>query len=110
MIKTQELFFTVVDGETGAQHRINFDVKVDDADNITGPATVKIKSLFAKSQIVIDPQQMAELGHLLIALSGHNYDHDSVDELLNGYDYGLVSIEQKFVKTMLDQLKKGCRL
>jgi len=108
--KTKELFFTVVNTTNGNQHRINADVEI--ADNaITGaPIAVQIKSLFAKTEITIDPQQMAELGHLLIALSGHKYDQDAVDKMLDGYEVGLVGVNKKFVDMVYKEIQKGTKI
>lgn len=84
-MNTEILFFTIVDAEYDGEHRVEFEV---DVDNPTGqPITFQFPS-----EVTIHPQQMAELGHLLIALSGHNYDHDSVDELLDGYECGLLNL------------------
>ena len=65
---------------------------------------------FPVAGITVAPQQMAELGHLLIALSGHEYEKDSVEELLDGYGIGLVSILKRFVKFIHNQLRKGGEL
>jgi hypothetical protein len=91
-MKQEEIFFTLIDTKTGDEHRVNFSVNVDgatetDDDTITdGPITCH----FPAEIISVDQQQMAELGHLMIALSGHKYDQDSIEVLLEGYEIGLV--------------------
>jgi hypothetical protein len=111
-MKKENIFFTVIDTKTGDEHRACFSVNVDGAtefedDVIAGGPTI---CQFPVAGITVAPQQMAELGHLLIALSGHEYEKDSVEELLDGYGIGLVSILKRFVKFIHNQLRKGGEL
>jgi|ETNvirnome_6_100_1030635.scaffolds.fasta_scaffold11438_5 hypothetical protein len=124
LMKKENIFFTVIDTKTGDEHRACFSVNVDGAtefeDDVSfydshykphyvlkgGPTICQ----FPVAGITVAPQQMAELGHLLIALSGHEYEKDSVEELLDGYGIGLVSILKRFVKFIHRQLQKGSEL
>jgi hypothetical protein len=54
-------------------------------DNYRGVQAVSIN--VGDELLIVDHQQLAELGYLLIALSQGNYDEDSVLELL--YEYGI---------------------
>lgn len=94
LMKKENIFFTVIDTKTGDEHRACFSVNVDGATEFEGGPTI---CQFPVAGITVAPQQMAELGHLLIALSGHEYEKDSVEELLDGYGIGLVSILKRFV-------------
>jgi len=76
----QDIFFTVVDAETGAERR----VEINFCDLVRGEPT---KVCFPSPTVSIDSQQLAELGHLLVALSRHDYDTDSVHELIDGYGF-----------------------
>lgn len=73
----QNLFFTIVDAKNPAVERpVNFDRNEDQTFKVTFPFY----------GIHMDQQQLAELGHLMIALSQGNYDNDSVTELLDGFN------------------------
>jgi len=90
MTKREQIFFTIVDEETGEEKRVNIDfceVLRHQPTRINFPKVISIGS-----------QQLAELGHLFIALSQHDYDYDSVQELIEGYGYKkiVVSKSKKF--------------
>lgn len=44
-------------------------------------------------QIPLDSQQLAELGHLLIALAGNDYEKEGVIELLDGFELSTEHLE-----------------
>lgn len=75
----EQIFFTIVDADTGEEHRVN----IDFCELVRGePVRINFPE-----NVSIDSQQVAELGHLLVALSQHDYDRESVDELIEGYGY-----------------------
>jgi len=76
----QDIYFTIVDTENQKQVRVNFEF----SDSPFRYETVKVSF---PSDVSMCPQQLAELGHLLIALSKHDYDLDSVHELIGGYGF-----------------------
>ena len=74
----ETIFFTIVDPIHGTQRRISF--------SSLGNNTTLVD--FPQNAIYVAPQQMAELGHLLIALAGKGttpIDTESIDELLDGF-------------------------
>ena len=77
------IFFTVVEPEDQLEHRIDFEFDEHEKDK-TVVATVGATT-FWPYKLKIDSQQIAELGHLLISMSGGDYDIDSVKELIAGY-------------------------
>lgn len=89
----ENLFYTVVDPETGVETKVDIEVEVKAKCGcaVYAPGPVRISGLHRgqPKSLTIDTQQLAELGHLLIALSGHDYDHDSCVELVEGYELGL---------------------
>lgn len=85
------IFYTAINPETKEETKIEFDFKEEQS--YQPGIKVQIKDDWEKyTTIVLDSQQAAELGHLLVALSGHHYDVDSVHELIEGYECGLVSV------------------
>lgn len=74
------IFFTIVDPDNGKENRvyINFNTALRHE-----PTRIE----FPKEVVSIDPQQLAELGYLLVALSKGDFDSDSVTELIDGYGY-----------------------
>ena len=85
------IFFTVVEPkedqleheEDQLEHRINFEFDEQEKDRMI-VATVG-STTFWPYKFKIGSQQIAELGHLLISMSGGDYDIDSVEELIAGY-------------------------
>ncbi len=75
----ESIFFTVVEPYTNDEYRIFINFYPD---FICEPVTIE----FPK-KVSMDSQQLAELGHLLIALSQHDYDEESIYELIDGYGY-----------------------
>ena len=96
-MKKENIFFTVIDTKTGDEHRACFSVNVDGATEF-------------EDDVIAGGPTICQLGHLLTALSGHEYEKDSVEELLDGYGIGLVSILKRFVKFIHNQLRKGGEL
>lgn len=82
-MERDNIFYTVVDSVTGEEQRLEIDFE-----RVLRLEPTVIS--FPKKTVSMDPQQLAELGYLLIALSKHDYDMDSVYELIEGYDCGLV--------------------
>ena len=77
------IFFTIVEPENRLEHRIDFEFDEHEKDKVVW---MEISSLPGLSpEFKIDSQQIAELGHLLISISGGDYDMDSVEELIAGY-------------------------
>lgn len=79
MAEREQIFYTIVDEETGEEQRVN----IDFCEVLRHQPTV----IDFPARVSISPQQLAELGHLFIALSQHDYDLDSVHELIEGYEY-----------------------
>lgn len=75
----ESLFYTVVDTETGEEQRINIEFST----------TLRFEPTVIEfpEKVSLSPQQLAELGYLLVALSRYDFDSDSVDELISGYGY-----------------------
>ncbi len=71
-------WYTVVDEKAKKENRIYLDFNPK---KLGKPVLMS----FPQDSIIICPQQLAELGHLLITLSNNEYDKDSINELLNGY-------------------------
>ena len=82
-----QIFYTVIDADTGTEHRVEIDY---DKFGSGGAEPTVIK--FPLPMVSMDSQQLAELGHLLIALSRHNYDKESVHELIDGFGNGLIPV------------------
>ena len=80
MAHGDQLFYTIISESPNEkpEMRVWFDCKTKPGD----PVRVR----FPRLSPLMSSQQLGELGHLLIALSGGEYDRDSVDELLNGYE------------------------
>lgn len=64
-------------------------INVEGHQNALGDAPIMIT--FPKDPVGMDSQQLAEFGHLLLALSNGDYEKDAVQELLEGYEIGLDS-------------------
>ena len=72
------IYYTMVDTGTQEEHRVLIELNTVLSHEPT-VLTFPIKS------VSVDPQQLAELGHLLIALSHHDYDKEPISELIEGY-------------------------
>jgi hypothetical protein len=85
---TESIFFTVINPHTEEETRINISINPEE-------------KIFAVNNILIDPQQLAELGMLLFALANQHGqpDLDSCNELLYGFD---IPLPIKALKEVID--------
>lgn len=77
----ESFFYTIVDETSGQEARLTFHVIPDKKEE----KGYHLNLEFPPANSTMSQQQLAELGHLLIALSTHNYDLDACHELLAGY-------------------------
>jgi hypothetical protein len=76
MMNQETFYFTVIDRVDGREHKVNFQY------------TPEGTTVFSGTPIInFDNQQLAELGHLFVALAGNDVDvdQDTINELLSGY-------------------------
>lgn len=99
-----KIFYTIVDAVSGYEHRV--EIEYDKfGGNGAEPPVINFPPL---PSVSMDPQQLAELGHLLIALSRHNYDKDSIIELIAGYNDG--NDGERLILIVNQQLGKGKKM
>jgi hypothetical protein len=86
-----DIFYTTIDIYDNKEQRINIHTYDKDV-TIEFPSKVNISN-----------QQLAELGHLFIALAGSYYDEDSIGELLDGYGIEIQKWVLLYGKTNIKQ-------
>ena len=81
----QTIHYTVLDLETKAENRLVF--QYDDIGGYGGVPAKPVAIVVAGKEIVIEPQQLAELGALFLALAGvEGVDFSGADALLEGFE------------------------
>ena len=60
---------------------------------------------FPQFNMFISLQQLAEIGHLCLALAGNNYEMDSVDELIDGYNLDVQEVTGIVTEELIVQKK-----
>jgi hypothetical protein len=87
----ENIFFTIVDADTNEETQLHFEY--EDVGGYEGVPATPVKMIVGPVPLIakpiavrIEPQQLAELGALFLALAGTDVDYSGADALLEGFN------------------------